>query len=214
MSVLSRWRDRLRTRKGLEQAARRRYIWHPTASNRATLKQRREQVAFAERVIARHEHDETPAGKALKWALVQVGTGEHPDGSNWGHPVQDWIVATGYSYPVPWCACFATEAATHGGAPKLKNGYCPAILAGIGNFKRVATPQKGDFALFKFPGVSSAAADHIGIVVSVAGTTVTCVEGNTSPTTAGSQNNGGGVYLKTRPRALVAGWVRPPYPTS
>jgi CHAP domain-containing protein len=212
MSVLSRWRDRLRTRKGLESRARKRYIWNPAAANKATLKTRRAQVAEAERVIARHQDDDGQS-KAVRWALSQVGVGEHPNGSNWGHPVQDWIKATGYDSPVPWCACFATEAATHGGAPKLKNGYCPAILAGIGNFKRTSTPRKGDFAMFKFPGVSSATADHIGVVISVTPSTVTCVEGNTSPTSGGSQNNGGGVYLKTRPRSMVAGWVRPPYPS-
>jgi len=211
MSVLSRWRDRRRIRKTLEARARKRYIWNPTKKNRVTLKQRRAQVAEADRVIARHK-DDTGASKALKWALSQVGVTEHPNGSNWGHPIQDWIKSTGYPGPVPYCACFATEAATHGGAPKLRNGYCPAILAGIGNFNRVATPRKGAFALFKFPGVSSATADHIGIVVSWTDSTVTCVEGNTSPTSGGSQNNGGGVYLKTRPRSLVAGWIQPPYP--
>jgi hypothetical protein len=212
MSVLTRWRGRLQTRKALEATARKRYIWHPTAAGKLLLKTRRGQVAEAQRVIKRHEHDDTPAAKAVRWALSQVGVGEHPNGSNWGHPVQDWITATGYGYPVPWCACFATEAATHGGAPKLRNGYCPAILAGIGGYKRVSHPRPGDFALFKFPGVSSASADHIGVVVSVTAATVTCVEGNTSPTNGGSQNDGGGVYLKTRPRSLVAGFVRPPYP--
>lgn len=212
MSVLSRWRDRLRTRKNLESRARKRYIWNPTSKNKATLKLRREQVAYAQRVIARHQGDQPGAERAVRWALAQVGTGEHPDGSNWGHPVQDWITNTGYAGPVPWCACFATEAAMHGGAPKLRNGYCPAILAGVAGFERVSSPRPGDFALFKFPGVSSATADHIGIVESVTASTVTCVEGNTSPTTAGSQNNGGGVYLKTRSRSLVAGWIRPPYP--
>jgi hypothetical protein len=213
MSILSRWRNRLRIRQGLEQAARRRYIWHPSAKNRHTLAVRRRQVIEAQRVIARHEHDDSGAAKAVRWAAAQVGTVEHPDGSNWGHPVEDWIVSTGYSSPVPWCACFATEAATHGGAPKLRNGYCPAILKGIGGYDRIHTaPRPGDFALFKFPGVSAATADHIGVVVASTPTTVTCVEGNTSPNTAGSQNNGGGVYLKTRPRALVAGFVRPPYP--
>lgn len=213
MSVLSRWRDRRRIRKTLEGRARKRYIWNPTNRNRETLKQRRAQVAEAERVIARHKNDGTGSTRAVRWALSQVGVTEHPAGSNWGPRIQDWIRNTGYTGPVPYCACFATEAASHGGAPKLRNGYCPAILAGIGDFKRASTPHKGDFALFKFPGVSSATADHIGIVVSFTATTITCVEGNTSPSSGGSQNNGGGVYLKTRPRSLVAGWIRPPYPS-
>ena len=38
------------------------------------------------------------------------------------------------------------------------------------------------------------------------------MEGNTSSGNGGSQNNGGGVYVRTRSTSIVAGYVRPPYP--
>jgi hypothetical protein len=56
MSVLARWRARLATRKALLTAARKRYEWNPTKKNAATLRKRKEQVAYAERVIARHDN--------------------------------------------------------------------------------------------------------------------------------------------------------------
>jgi hypothetical protein len=157
------------------------------------------------------------AKAALTWALAQVGTVEHPAGSNWGPKIRDWIKASGYTGPVPWCACFATEAAHAGGAAKWKTGYCPTILAGNAalGYKRVpaALAQPGDFVLFKFPGVSNASADHIGILTSApSGGYVNTVEGNTSSGLGGSQNNGDGVWARTRSTSLVAGYVHPPYP--
>lgn len=150
---------------------------------------------------------------AVHWALEQVGTREQPEGSNWGGKIITWIRNTGYTGPVPWCACFATEAAAKGGAPRWRNGYCPSIArAGVLGYERVTDPRPGDFALFSFPGVGGAEADHIGVVVEVTSSTVKCAEGNTSPGTAGSQNNGQGVWLRTRSRSLVSAWVRPPYP--
>lgn len=233
MSILTRWRSRLRTRERLERSAKSRHTRaqhdldsarqrgvHPrgplvAARDAATklLGKRRAQVAYAKRVIRRYEQEQSPAMKAVKWALAQVGTVEHPAGSNWGPKISDWTRATGYAGPVPWCACFATEAAGRGGAPRLRNGFCPAILTGsLGGYRRVSSPRPGDFALFKFPGVSGATADHIGVVLEVGPGWVRCCEGNTSSGTGGSQNNGGGVFIRTRPRSLVAGWIRPPYP--
>jgi lysozyme len=54
MSVRDRWLQKLNTARLWEKIARQRYIWHPTAGNRRRLKDRREQVAAAERVLKRH----------------------------------------------------------------------------------------------------------------------------------------------------------------
>lgn len=53
-SVLARWKARLAVRRGLLVAARKRHEWNPTATSRTALARRKEQVAFAERVVARH----------------------------------------------------------------------------------------------------------------------------------------------------------------
>ena len=156
----------------------------------------------------------TGPAAAARWALAQVGTVEQPAYSNWGPKISDWIKKSGYGGPVPWCQCFANAAAVHGGAPQLRTGYTPTVLAGIGGYRMIkkSEARAGDFVFFKFPGVSSASCDHVGVLTEPPKTyTVTAVEGNTSPGTGGSQNNGGGVYLRTRPTSIVAGYVRPPY---
>lgn len=55
----------------------------------------------------------------------------------------------------------------------------------------------GDILLYCEDG--SGTAGHTGICESDGATSATAIEGNTSPTDAGSQTNGGGVYRKVRP---------------
>lgn len=54
ISVLSRWRGRLATRRKLLDAARKRHEWLHNAQTRALLAKRKAQVAYAERVVKRH----------------------------------------------------------------------------------------------------------------------------------------------------------------
>jgi len=54
------WLRKLNSARLWEKIARQRYIWNPTPENRAKLKRRREQVAYAERVLKRH-----PASKPV-----------------------------------------------------------------------------------------------------------------------------------------------------
>lgn len=73
-----------------------------------------------------------------------------------------------------------------------------------------SSPAVGDLAFFDFPD-STTRIQHVGVVESFTDTTVTCIEGNTSPGSTGSQDNGGGVYRRTRPRTHVVGFGRPAY---
>ena len=59
--------------------------------------------------------------QAVKWARRQIGTTEHPKGSNWGHPVQDWITFTGYGGPVFWCGCFVAFAVVEKGGAQIRS---------------------------------------------------------------------------------------------
>jgi lysozyme len=99
MSIRSRWLHNLNTARLWAKIARQRYIWHPTPENRAQLKQRRAQVAAAERVLKRHPAQPAPLPargvdvshyqgrinfKALKKAgwdfvIVQSGDGDYRD---------------------------------------------------------------------------------------------------------------------------------------
>jgi hypothetical protein len=69
------------------------------------------------------------------------------------------------------------------------------------------TPHVGDLA-FR----ASSGPGHIGIVESVHGTKVTCIEGNTSRSMLGSQTNGGEVCRRTREASWWrAGYAQPYY---
>lgn len=159
------------------------------------------------------------AEAGINWALSKVGLVESPANSNKGPQITQWEVNSGYPWVVgaangvPWCQCFANATAVAGGAPQLKTGFTPAVLVGIGDFTPVDVDaaQPGDMIFFKWPGVSSYRCDHVGVLISKTGSTVTCVEGNTSRDSYGSQNNGGGVFVRTRSRSLVAGAVSVPY---
>lgn len=43
---------------------------------------------------------------ALQKAIGQLGQQEHPKGSNWGHPVQDYLASVGVRFPAAWCIAF------------------------------------------------------------------------------------------------------------
>lgn len=151
---------------------------------------------------------------AVQWAKRMLGTTENPSGSNWGHPVQDWILAMGYTSPVPWCGVFAGYAAVFiGGADvpvPVRIGYSGYIIEDARANRNglravpVAEAQPGD--IFAYGTV------HVGLCV---GKTVNgqvhAVEGNTSPGVEGSQYNGGCVAEKFRPQSMVTVCARPAY---
>jgi hypothetical protein len=156
----------------------------------------------------------------ITWARDQVGTVE--TSPNWGGKISVWIRASGYTFPVAWCQCFANAVAVQGGAPQptpfpaKPAGFTPAFL--LGQFDGqgydpipLSQAEPGDFVYFDWSMGRGDPCDHVGVLLSMTATTVTCVEGNTSSTNAGSQNNGGGVWIKTRSRSLVAGAVSVPY---
>lgn len=111
----------------------------------------------------------------------------------------------------PWCACFVRWVCKHAGTPMLpiSNPYfCPTIVTYArqhGLWKSKGSP--GDFALFDFTG--QGVAEHIGIVRKrkLFGRSYLTVEGNTSSSDYGSQNNGGGVYNRERSKSLIMGFL-------
>jgi hypothetical protein len=70
------------------------------------------------------------------------------------------------------------------------------------------TPKVGDLVLYTIDG----AANHVGMVASVAAGELVTIEGNTHPDHfSGSDNDGFGVFERHRPRSLPRGYARPPY---
>lgn len=114
--------------------------------------------------------------------------------------------------PAEWCDMAVSYWADKGGEADAvgKYAYCPYhvnYFKGLGRWyaRGSTTPQPGDIIFF-------GDADHVGIVESVSGGSVTTIEGNTR---AGSTlvANGGGVHRKTYPltSSYIMGYGRPKY---
>lgn len=156
--------------------------------------------------------------RAVAWAKARVGVTERPAGSNWGHPVQDWIVEAGYNEPEPWCQCFANQIAKAGTRGRLKpawfGGYTVSVVQMASRGERglkprsLATVQAGDWVYFDWgSGIA-----HVGMFLAHnPDGTIQTIEGNTSFDSAGDQSNGGAVAHKVRSRSVVAACVHVPY---
>lgn len=127
-----------------------------------------------------------------------------------------WEADMGY----PWCAYAVMLAALNAGSETAKVGlvedkfnalYVPEIESLARQAKygmRIvgwteAVP--GDFVTFNWDG---GVPDHIGMLLSVGVGDAMTVEGNTSPSNAGSQSNGGGVYVRNRDRSQIQAIIR------
>lgn len=162
----------------------------------------------------RARYDVSGGKAALAEAKKRIGTTEHPDGSNWGGMVEEFIRYTGYTGPVYWCGCFACWCVVKVGGAKIParirlgyDGYIKADAASHSNglvAVGFSEARAGDIVTYTFP--------HIGVVDHVSGDTLYSCEGNTSPQGgSGSQSNGGGVYARVRSRSEVACIARPDY---
>jgi peptidoglycan hydrolase-like protein with peptidoglycan-binding domain len=162
----------------------------------------------------------TQAQDVLAVAASQIGTTEWPPESNhvkysawYADAVGDHGFASG-----PWCAMFVSWVFGQVGASDLVAAqtpagfaYCPSGLKWFASRgATVSTPRAGDVVFFDWE--ADRVADHVGIVQCLNGDgTLTCIEGNTSAGSVGSQSNGGGVYRRVRPLRLVRGIGRPAY---
>jgi hypothetical protein len=165
-----------------------------------------------DRQLKKYNRDGVADG--LAWGLKRVGMGERPPGSNNGPEIAVWGrnsigVAGGFA----WCQTFANAVLVAGGGQQLKSAYTVAVVqwAREGKFGlrvvRTSDRREGDFVYFKWPGVSRDFCDHVGVYLGKGKT----LEGNTSPGTSGSQNDGGGVFIRTRGLGNVVAVVRPTY---
>jgi len=146
----------------------------------------------------------------LTWCASQIGTVENPAGSN---RVPYWLNTRPAWNGNAWCVAFLQSGALRGGEDMRDDFgwgpyYVPQITAdakAAGQWSR--TGRAGDWIVMGNTGYS-----HIGVVEKVLSPGVyQTIEGNTSPTNAGSQNNGGGVYRKRRTGSFVKGFVRIKY---
>ena len=140
------------------------------------------------------------ARDVLNIACGQLGVTESPAGSN-RTKYGKWLGLDGQ----PWCMSFVQWCFAQAGTPlPHKTGSCSALLNWYQKNRPecvVKDPQPRDIIIYNF--------GHTGIVESASTTTITAIEGNTSPGQSGSQDNGGGVFRRTRSKMLVRAYIRP-----
>jgi len=207
-SLLARWRG-IRNRRRKRVAAHRKAVAKLNASIaklNLTIKRREGKLAGG------------PGEKAARYLLERAGQTESPPGSNDAPFLAAWrkmIPSLAWMKGQPWCG-FACRAAYHIAAGvELPDGvvYTPNIVAWAKagtHFKAVPATQAkiGDLVVFDWnPG---SGADHVGLALGPAvGGLIPTIEGNTSPSNAGSQSNGGGIFKRSRPVGLIAVVARP-----
>lgn len=149
---------------------------------------------------------------ALKVAISQIGQKEVPLGSNWGHPVQDYLASVGINFPASWCMafvywCFEHVAVMQEGIanPLVKTGGVLHAWETADPKEKISAteaPQPGDIFIMNF----GHGLGHTGIVEAINGHTINTIEGNTNDT--GSRE---GIEVCRRQRIispLIIGYLR------
>lgn len=212
----AKWGVKVRKRNGKGWRWARPAGWRTRKGKKVARKSRA--MAVRDRFIARGQHAVVRVPDALKKQkrdkLIEiitreVGVKEDPAGSNSGPRVRVYQASTqleGSGWP--WCQAFVCWAAQQAGfTMPYRGAYVPHFEAWAreaGRFER--KPGRGMAVICDFNGDGTA--DHVEIVVSVRDSGVECIGGNTSPTSGGSQSNGGMVCHTFRPWAVCKGFVR------
>ena len=148
----------------------------------------------------------------VRIASGEVGYTEGPNNAN------RYAAEVGHANNQAWCGTFTDAMLKRAG--QLGEPSSVWTPSGLQAYRRAGRAidrngpvQPGDLVYFDWQGgTATSGVDHVGIVV---GTRpdgqVETIEGNTSPSNAGSQSNGGGVYRRVRPRSVIAGFGRPAY---
>lgn len=165
-----------------------RSLWKPTYGARlhsyltgaeqltAGMKERRQRFLLDERKDLRL--------RALRVAKREVGTEEHPPGTN-KTKYGAWYEVNG----VKWCAIFVSWCFNQAGSvgvfkPAKRHAYVPTVMNyafnRIHGLDQIRHPEAGDLVLYQFD--SNDRADHIGIFEEweAPESTFTTIEGNTS----------------------------------
>lgn len=146
-----------------------------------------------------------------EWLDKQIGYTESPPGSNRTKYGRAYGM-DGYA----WCMMFGWQGLTRINVPIIKSAYTPTAAdwfrqRGSG-FADDSKARPGDLVFFDFPD-STHRIQHVGFVIGndVAKRTLHTIEGNTASGNAGSQDNGGGVFRRTRPYDHAVYFGRPDY---
>ena len=138
-----------------------------------------------------------------------VGFTEKPPGSN----DQPFAPRVGHANGQPWCASFVAAVADEVNVPlPNRSAWTPSMADGFRHAGRwYQKPQRGDIGFIDFPGDNTTRIQHVVIVEQPGAYMVRTIEGNTSSGEVGSQDNGGGVFTRTRPLSYFVGFGRPAF---
>lgn len=122
--------------------------------------------------------------KALEIAESRIGQKENPLGSNWGHPVQDWLARVGVHAPAAWCMafgwCCVDDAAKELGVSNplpCSAGVLHAWQMVDAVHKITSDPQVGDIFIMDLGG----GLGHCGLVKAVPdAVALVTIDGNTN----------------------------------
>ena len=206
-ALVTRWRGKLTIRRALLVAARARLRARPKSPSAvAVVKKRKEQIAQAERVIARHSQRIVLREKA--WDEMQILIDEKVSevgGNNRGQRVEQIIRANGGAPGEAWCGDTVAYCYLRAGAKSVVRSWAAVrLLERL--LTRVRRPKKGHVVTYIF--------DHTGLFKCWAPEKGTgffwAGEGNTGDSGAVSDSRTGndGVKLKLRNTSQVAGFWR------
>lgn len=130
---------------------------------------------------------------AISYLGANEGTAKHREIINLYNTLDPLPRGYPLSYSDPWCAGFTSAMAVKAGLTDIILCECSVpqmvrIWSNIGRFKEDDSyrPQKGDLIIYDWDdtgaGDNTNSPDHIGIVVSVIGSTIKVIEGNYSNT--------------------------------
>lgn len=190
-------------------------IRDPARRSRAELKRAAGRDDWRRRLRRRYE-GHGPAA-AIAYARKRVGMTELAGQPNRGPIIDKWNRLCGVP-PGPkayWCGTACNAFLMAAGFPVQQwLRYCPWIeqraRSNQEGWTWHTTPRPGDLVLY-----GRGEAKHVGLVERTNGSHIITLEGNTSSGSGGSQDNGGGLFRRTRnphdPSLPVRGYARPPY---
>lgn len=129
----------------------------------------------------------------------QIGQMEKPAGSNWGHPVQDYLAATSVHAPAAWCAAFVKWCLDSAGIKTPITAYSPSAQNknNLIYYKTHELKELKSGDVFTIYYVSMGRIAHTGFVNrKINSTIVETIEGNSND---GGSREGVGVFKRKRP---------------
>lgn len=144
--------------------------------------------------------------KAIEIAITQIGVQETPRGSNWGHPVQDYLQRVGIDFPASWCMALVYWSFDE--AAKAINTINPMVKTGgvlraynEAMSHHVTDYQRGDIFIMDI----GHGLGHTGIILSIENGMLNTIEGNTNDT---GSREGFEVCYKKRDPKKIKGYLR------